>query len=116
MGLAPVPQRTQHASRSAAEGAHSEPLDWIAIAAGSCLIAGGLLLFSGKRRAAMAAAAAGTSLAMLEQQDLLRSLWRQLPGYVDQVQSAINQIRSTMDEITTQTGLGSSSSPTSSEG
>ena len=75
--------------------------DWIKIAAGASLIAGGLLLLTGKRRAGMAAAATGTTLAMLDQQDLLRTWWGQLPGYVDQVQSMIGQVQSTVEDFTT---------------
>ena len=116
MSLAPVPHRNDPPAASTGGGQPSEALDWIAIAAGGSLIAAGLLMLSGKRRAAMAAAAAGTSLAMLEQQELLRSLWRQLPGYVDQVQSAISQVRSTVEEISGQTGLGSDASAKPSAG
>ena len=110
MSLAPVPHRTYSPASATSTGNQNDSLDWIAIAAGGSLIAAGLLMLAGKRRAAMAAAAAGTSLAMLEQQELLRTLWRQLPGYVDQVQSAINQVRSTVEEISAQTGLGSDAS------
>ncbi len=74
--------------------------DWIKIAAGASLIAGGLLLLTGQRRAGMAAAATGTTLAMLDQQDLLRTWWGQLPGYVDQVQNMIGQVQSTVDDFT----------------
>ena len=116
MSLAPVPHRNYSPADSTGTGNQSDTLDWIAIAAGGSLIAAGLLMLAGKRRAAMAAAAAGTSLAMLEQQELLRALWRQLPGYVDQVQSAINQVRSTVEEISEQTGLGDSSAAKPSAG
>lgn len=74
--------------------------DWIKIAAGASLIAGGILLLTGQRRAGMAAAATGTTLAMLDQQDLLRTWWGQLPGYVDQVQSMIGQVQSTVEDFT----------------
>lgn len=106
MSLAPVPHTTEQGGRTSSAGVRNHEMDWISLAAGGSLIAAGLLMLAGKRRAAMAAAATGTSLAMLEQQDLVRSLWRQLPGYVDQVQSAIQQVRSTVEEITAQTGLG----------
>ncbi len=106
MSLSPVSHTSHQGSRLSSASARHDELDWIALAAGGSLIAAGLLMLAGKRRAAMAAAAAGTSLAMLEQQDLVRSLWKQLPGYVDQVQSAIHQVRSTVEEISAQTGLG----------
>ena len=74
--------------------------DWIKIAAGASLIAGGILLLTGQRRAGMAAAATGTTLAMLDQQDLLRTWWGQLPGYVDQIQDMIGQVQSTVEDFT----------------
>lgn len=75
-------------------------MDWVKIAAGSTLIAGGLLLLAGQRRAALAAAATGTTLAMLDQQEMLRAWWRQLPSYVDQVQDMIGQVQGTVDDFT----------------
>ena len=74
--------------------------DWIKIAAGASLIAGGLLLLTGQRRAGMAAAATGTTLAMLDQQELLRTWWKQLPGYVDHVQDMIGQVQSRVEDFT----------------
>lgn len=74
--------------------------DWIKVAAGASLIAGGLLLLTGKRRAGMAAAATGTTLALLDQQDLLRTWWGQLPGYVDHIQNMIGQVQSTVEDFT----------------
>lgn len=116
MGLTPVPQRVRQSDSTEAATSRTETVDWIALAAGGSLIAAGLLLLSGKRRAAMAAAAAGTSLAMLEQQDLLRSLWKQLPGYVDQVQQAISQVRNTVEDITAQTSPPPKPAPSPTEG
>ncbi len=116
MGLTPVPQRVRQSDSTETAKSRTEAVDWIAWAAGGSLIAAGLLLLSGKRRAAMAAAAAGTSLAMLEQQDLLRSLWKQLPGYVDQVQQAISQVQNTVEDITAITSPSPKPAPTPTDG
>lgn len=75
-------------------------MDWVKIAASSTLIASGLLLLAGQRRAALAAAATGTTLAMLDQQEMLRSWWSQLPGYVEQVQDMIGQVQNTVEDFT----------------
>jgi hypothetical protein len=98
MGLAPVPKR-EAASGVIVDGPKADSADWMKIAAGGALIAGGLLMLSGQRRAAMAAAAAGTALAMLDQQETLRAWWRELPGYVDQLEQLIQQVQSTVDEL-----------------
>ncbi len=116
MGLTPVPQRVRQSDSTETAEARTETVDWIALAAGGSLIAAGLLLLSGKRRAAMAAAAAGTSLAMLEQQDLLRSLWKQLPGYVDQVQQTISQVRNTVEDLSAKTSPPPKPVPTPTAG
>lgn len=98
MGLAPFPKR-ETASGEILDGPKSDSAEWVKIAAGGALIAGGLLLLSGHRRTALAAATAGTALTMLDQQEMLRAWWRQLPGYVDQVEQIIQQVQSTVDEI-----------------
>ena len=85
MAIAPVPKRDKDSSFHVTES-QSDSVDWVRIAAGTALLAGGLLLLTGQKRAAMAVAAAGTALAMLDQQEMLRSWWRELPGYIDQVQ------------------------------
>ena len=75
----------------------SESMNWIGFAAGGTLVTAGLLLLAGERRAGMVAAASGTALAMLDQQETLRSWWNALPTYIDQVQGfwARCRIRST---------------------
>ena len=116
MGLTAVPHQATHGSPAGARVRNAETLDWISIVSGGSLLAAGLLMLSGKRRAAMAAAAVGTSLAMLEQQELLGPLWKQLPGYVDQVQQAIDQVRNAVEEITVKTSSGPRTATPSNEG
>lgn len=77
-----------------------DSVDWLRIAAAGSLIAGGLLYVAGERRAGMAAAATGTALAMVDQQDLLRAWWRQLPGYVDQVQQMLDDVQNLVEDLT----------------
>lgn len=116
MGLTAVPHKATQGSSADTPAHEAEALDWICIAAGGSLLAAGLLMLSGKRRAAMAAAAVGTSLAMLEQQELLGPLWKQLPGYVDQVQLAIDQVRNAVEEITVKTSSGPRTATPTNEG
>ena len=77
-----------------------DSIDWLRIAAASSLIAGGLLYIAGERRAGIAAAATGTALAMIDQQDSLRAWWRQLPGYVDQVQHMLDDVQILVEDVT----------------
>ena len=80
----------------------SHPVPWARIAAAGTLIAGGGLLLGGKRKAGLVAAATGASLALLDQQDTLKSWWRILPGYIDNVQHLLSQVQDTVDDIAVQ--------------
>ena len=76
-----------------------ETMNWIGFAAGGTLVAAGLLLLAGERRAGIVAAASGTALALLDQQETLRSWWNALPGYIDQVQGVLSQVQNTVNEV-----------------
>jgi hypothetical protein len=65
-------------------------------------VAGGLLLLNGRRRAGLAVAASGTALAMLDQQEVLRALWNEIPGYIDDLQGMLSKVQSTVDELSAQ--------------
>ncbi len=76
-----------------------EPTNWARIAAGGTLLAGGLLLLTGRRRAGLLTAAAGTTLALLDQNETMRSVWQSLPGYIDNVQSVLTKVQSTVEDV-----------------
>jgi len=76
--------------------------EWARIASGAGLLAGALLLLAGKRRAGLVAAAAGTTLAMLDQQDTVRELWNALPTYIDKAQGVLGKVDATVAEVAAQ--------------
>jgi hypothetical protein len=76
-----------------------EPTNWARIAAGGTLLAGGLLLLTGRRRAGLVAAATGTTLALLDQKDAVRSLWQLLPGYIDNLQGLLGKVQSIVENV-----------------
>jgi uncharacterized protein YoxC len=39
---------------------------------------------------------------MIDQQDTLRAWWRQLPGYVDQIQHMLDDVQALVEDITGQ--------------
>jgi hypothetical protein len=80
----------------------ADSMHWVRIAAASTLVASGALLLGGKRRAGLAAAATGTILAMLDQQDALKTWWLALPAYIDEVQHLINQAEGAVEEFAAQ--------------
>ena len=76
-----------------------EPTNWARIAAGGTLLAGGLLLLTGRRRAGLLAAATGTTLALLDQNETMRSMWEMLPAYIDNVQDVLSKVQSTVEDV-----------------
>jgi HPt (histidine-containing phosphotransfer) domain-containing protein len=48
------------------------------------------------------AAASGAALAMLDQQEALRSWWNRLPAYIDDVQKLLSQVQDTVQEVSVQ--------------
>lgn len=76
--------------------------NWVAMAAGGTLLAGGLMLLLGHRRTGLAAAVSGATLALLDQQDTVRTWWNALPGYVDDLQGLLAQVEGTVEEIAAQ--------------
>lgn len=79
-----------------------DSVNFVRIAAAATLVASGAFLLSGRHRAGLLAAATGTSLALLDQKDVLGSWWRVLPGYIGEVQYLLSQVQGTVDEVAAQ--------------
>jgi hypothetical protein len=92
-------QKPEFESERSRVSAQTEEANWVGIAAGSALIAGGLLLLAGERRAGMVAAASGTALALLDQQETLHSWWNALPGLVDEVEQLTANVQGAVDDL-----------------
>ncbi len=73
--------------------------NWVRIAAGGTLLAGGLLMLTGRHRAGMVVAASGTALALLDQQEVVTSWWKMLPVYIDDVQRLLTHVQVTVEDI-----------------
>ena len=80
-------------TQDAPGSAHSESSQWLRYAAGGSLLAGAVLLLTGKYRIGMLAAAAGTALAALDQQDVVREWWTALPTLADDAGRILNQVQ-----------------------
>jgi hypothetical protein len=76
--------------------------NWVRIAAGGGLLAGGLLLLTGNKRLGLATATGGAALALLDQKDTVLELWNALPGYIDRAQHMIGKVERTVAEISEQ--------------
>ncbi len=98
MGMVQIRKRRTDSPDDPAS-AQSESPDWIKFAAGGALIAGGLLLLSNKRHAGLIVGVAGAGLAVADQQDTVRSVWNQVPGYIERFQGFINQVQSKVETV-----------------
>ena len=76
-----------------------ETLSLVGFIAGGTLIAGGLMLLAGRRRAGTVAAASGAALALLNQEDSIRSWWHVLPSYIDEVQRVLTKVQDTVNDV-----------------
>jgi hypothetical protein len=94
-----VPLQKSANDARAVRARENEPRSWVQIASGATLIAGGLLLLTGKRRAGTVAAASGAALALLDQQEAVRSCWNALPGCIDDVQRVLDQVQNTIEDV-----------------
>jgi hypothetical protein len=84
-----------------APGQASSP-DWTHYVAAGTLVAGGVLMVTGHKRAGMAVAAAGTVLALIEEQDSIKSWWKGLPGYLNDAQEFLDKIEGYLQEAAVQ--------------
>lgn len=76
--------------------------DWTHFVAAGTLLAGGVLMVTGHKRAGMAVAAAGTALALVEEQEAIKSWWKNLPGYLDDAQQFLDKIEGYLQEAAVQ--------------
>jgi hypothetical protein len=85
-----------------ASGAKSQSQDWTTWVAAGAVVAGGALMVTGNRRAGLAVAAAGTALALIEEQDVVTTFWKNLPDYLNQAQDFLDQVERYMAEASIQ--------------
>ena len=98
MGIVSIPRRmVREREKAGAQQADSQ--DWINLAAGGILLAGGLLLLTNQRRAGMVMGVAGAALTLLNHQETVRDWWDQIPTYVEHVQNMIGRVQTSMEEL-----------------
>lgn len=76
--------------------------DWLLYTAAGTLVAGGVLLVTGNRKAGLLVAATGAALAMLDQQETVKTCWDALPGYLNEIQGILARVQGTVEEIAEQ--------------
>jgi hypothetical protein len=91
--------KTNPSAPGEAKAQGSGSAEWTGIVASGALIAGGLLLLAGKKRIGAVVAASGAALALLEEQEAIRQLWEQLPGYIDEAQNLADRVQGTVEDL-----------------
>ena len=54
------------------------------------------------RKAGTVAAASGTTLLLLDQQDLLRTWWNAIPGHIENVQKLLGKVQDSVNVVSSQ--------------
>lgn len=91
-----------NAPRLAPQTQSDDSINWVRVSAAATLVTSGALLLAGKRRLGLVAAVAGTSMAMIDQQDTMKKWWALLPGYITEVQGLLDQVEETVDGVAAQ--------------
>jgi len=69
-----------------------------AFAAGSLLVSA-YLIFTGKRKAALAVAAGGAAVALLENPEVARELWKGIPGYLHSAKDMLVRAEEFVEDV-----------------
>jgi hypothetical protein len=77
-------------------------IPWTRSVAAGTLIAGALLLVSGKRKSGLAVAAAGGLVALLEHPEAVKNAWESMPRFVRAGQDFLVRMEDLMEELNKQ--------------
>lgn len=80
----------------------ADDVNWLRVSSAVALVTGGALFLAGKPKLALLAAAAGTTVALIDQQEMVKKYWALLPQYMADVQHVLTQVQETVDEVAAQ--------------
>jgi hypothetical protein len=72
---------------------------WTRVVAAGSLLAGAWLLFTGRRKAALAVAAGGAAVALLENPEVARELWKGIPGYLHSAKDMLVRAEEFVEDV-----------------
>ena len=102
MGVTAFPARPSNPQGQADNtGPEQANRDWVGIASGSALLAGALLLLTGRKRAGLVVAAGATAVTLLDQKETIVNLWHTLPQHLDKIQQFLDQTQHRVDDLAT---------------
>ena len=88
---------TGRVSTPASEANPHDRTNWLAAGA---VVAGAALMVTGNRRAGLAVAAAGTASALIEEQEAVSRVWKNLPDYLNQAHDLLEKVERYIGEAT----------------
>lgn len=80
----------------------ADDVNWLRVSSAVALVTGGALFLAGKPRLALLAAAAGTAVALVDQQEMVKKYWGLLPEYMADMQHVLTQVQETVEEVASQ--------------
>jgi hypothetical protein len=104
MVVVPLARGEYRSSESSFETREDEgkSTNWIRYAAAGTLAASGALLVTGHRRIGLITALSGAALALIDQQDVVRTCWDKLPEFLEDVQGLLSKTQSAVEDISSQ--------------
>jgi hypothetical protein len=77
----------------------TQEITWTRAVAATSLIASAYLLVSGRRKAALAVAVGGTAVALLEKPEVVRDLWKGMPGYLRSAKDMLVRVEEFVEDL-----------------
>ncbi len=77
----------------------TQQVTWTRAVAATSLIAGAYLLVTGRRKSALALAAGGAAVALLEKPEVLRDLWKGMPGYINSAKDMLVRVEEFVEDV-----------------
>jgi len=109
MAAVPISHSESYSQRADLHGEVLAPLaadrktpDWRHFVAAGTVVAGGVLIATGRRRAGLGVAALGSAIALVEEQPAVRLWWKRLPALLDQTQYFLDRAEVYLKEATSQ--------------
>jgi hypothetical protein len=111
MGITHIPQQVASTVEDATDQLkrqgnrlmdRSRDANWVRTVSAASLVTGAVLLASGKRKAGLAVAAAGTVLALAEDPQGVKTVWNNIPDYLDNGHNLLTRFEKFIGEVTAQ--------------
>jgi hypothetical protein len=111
MGITQIPQQVASTVQDAAANLkyqgnrildHGWNKNWERTVAAGSMVTGAILLASGKRKAGLAVAAAGTIFALIEDPEGVKTVWNNIPDYLESGHSLLGRFEKFVGELSMQ--------------